>query len=133
MRLNDSDIKNKIRHLLNLAIINLDNCSSADNDSSMLLWRAYVNIEYAILILKLTYNNNNSKNEIQPQSKANNRNPKDAIVTKSKMNSQDKNDLIKRLKFILQHLNFQDKKLLLRQLRLHRNLIKNWLQKKEYQ
>jgi 7-cyano-7-deazaguanine synthase in queuosine biosynthesis len=133
MRLNDSDIKNKIRHLLNLAIINLDSCSSAGNDSSMLLWRAYVNIEYAILILKLTYNNNNSKNEIQPQSMANNRNPKDAIVTKSMMNSQDKNDLIKRLKFILQHLNFQDKKLLLRQLRLHRNLIKNWLQKKEYQ
>jgi hypothetical protein len=83
--------------------------------------------------LKLTYNNNNSKNEIQPQSMANNRNPKDAIVTKSMMISQDKNDLIKRLKFILQHLNFQDKKLLLRQLRLHRNLIKNWLQKKEYQ
>jgi hypothetical protein len=133
MRLNDSNIKNKIRHLLNLAIINLDNCSSADNDSSMLLWRAYVNIEYSILILKLTYNNNNSKNEIQPQSKANNRNPKDAIVTKSKMNSQDKNDLIKRLKFILQHLNFQDKKLLLRELRLYRNIIKNWLQKKEYQ
>ena len=133
MRLNDSDIKNKIRHLLNLAIINLDSCSSAGNDSSMLLWRAYVNIEYAILILKLTHNNNNSKNEIQPQSMANNRNPKDAIVTKSMMNSQDKNDLIKRLKFILQHLNFQDKKLLLRQLRLHRNLIKNWLQKKEYQ
>jgi hypothetical protein len=131
--MNDSDIKNKIRHLLNLAIINLDSCSSAGNDSSMLLWRAYVNIEYAILILKLTYNNNNSKNEIQPQSMANNRNPKDAIVTKSMMNSQDKNDLIKRLKFILQHLNFQDKKLLLRQLRLHRNLIKNWLQKKEYQ
>jgi 7-cyano-7-deazaguanine synthase in queuosine biosynthesis len=131
--MNDSDIKNKIRHLLNLAIINLDSCSSAGNDSSLLLWRAYVNIEYAILILKLTYNNNNSKNEIQPQSMANNRNPKDAIVTKSMMNSQDKNDLIKRLKFILQHLNFQDKKLLLRQLRLHRNLIKNWLQKKEYQ
>ncbi len=131
--MNDSDIKNKIRHLLNLAIINLDSCSSAGNDSSMLLWRAYVNIEYAILILKLTYNNNNSKNEIQPQSMANNRNSKDAIVTKSMMNSQDKNDLIKRLKFILQHLNFQDKKLLLRQLRLHRNLIKNWLQKKEYQ
>jgi 7-cyano-7-deazaguanine synthase in queuosine biosynthesis len=131
--MNDSDIKNKIRHLLNLAIINLDSCSSAGNDSSMLLWRAYVNIEYAVLILKLTYNNNNSKNEIQPQSMANNRNPKDAIVTKSMMNSQDKNDLIKRLKFILQHLNFQDKKLLLRQLRLHRNLIKNWLQKKEYQ
>lgn len=133
MRLNDSDVKNKIRHLLNLAIINLDSCPSAGNDSSMLLWRAYVSIEYAILILKLTYNNNNSKNEIQPQSMANNRNPKDAIVTKSMMNSQDKNDLIKRLKFILQHLNFQDKKPLLRELRLHRNIIKNWLQKKEYQ
>ena len=133
MRLNDSDIKNKIRHLLNLAIINLDSCPSAGNDSSMLLWRAYVNIEYAILILKLTYNNNNSKNEIQPQSKPKKSNLKDAIVTKTMMNSQDNNDVIRRLKFILQHLNFQDKKLLLRELRLHRNIIKNWLQKKEYQ
>jgi hypothetical protein len=132
MRLNDSHIKNKIRHLLNLVIINLDCCASAGNDSSMVLWRAYVSIEYAILILKLTYNNNNSKNEIQPQSKPKRSNPKDAIVTKTMMNSQDKNDLIRRLKFILQHLNFQDKKLLLRELRLHRNIIKNWLQKKEY-
>jgi hypothetical protein len=133
MRLNDSHIKNKIRHLLNLVIINLDSCTSAGNDSSMVLWRAYVSIEYAILILKLTYNNNNSKNEIQPQSKPNKRNPKDAIVTKTMMNSQVNNDVIRRLKFILQHLNFQDKKLLLRELRLYRNIIKNWLQKKEYQ
>ena len=131
--MNDSDIKNKIRHLLNLTIINLDSFPSAGSDSSMLLWRAYVSLEYAILILKLTYNNNNSKNEIQPRSKPNKRNPKDAIVTKTMMNSQDNNDVIRRLKFILQHLNFQDKKLLLMELRLYRNIIKNWLQKKEYQ
>ena len=99
----------------------------------MLLWRAYVSIEYAILILKLTYNNNNSKNEIQPRSKPKKSNLKDAIVTKTMMNSQDNNDVIRRLKFILQHLNFQDKKLLLMELRLYRNIIKNWLQKKEYQ
>lgn len=128
--MNDSYIKNKIRHLLNLAIINLDSYHSAGNNNSMLLWHAYVNIEYAILILKLTFN---SKNEIHPQFKPKKSNLKDAIVTKTMMNSEDNNDVIKRLKFILEHLNFQDNKLLLRELRLHRNIIKNWLQKKEYQ
>ena len=116
--------------MLNLAIINLDSYHSAGSNNSMLLWHAYVNIEYAILILKLTFN---SKNEIHPQFKSMKSNLKDAVVTKTMMNSEDNNDVTKRLKFILEHLNFQDNKLLLRELRLHRNIIKNWLQKKEYQ
>jgi hypothetical protein len=98
----------------------------------MLLWRAYVNIEYAILILKLNYNNK-SKNEIQPQSKLKKSNLRDEIETKTVMNSQDNNDVIRGLRFVVKHLNFQDNRLLLKELRLHRNVIKSWLQKKEYQ
>ena len=98
----------------------------------MLLWRAYVNIEYAILIVKLKYNNK-SKNEIQPQSKLKKSNLRDEIETKTVMNSQDNNDVIRGLKFVVKHLNSQDNRLLLKELRLHRNIIKSWLKKKEYQ
>ncbi len=130
--MNNSHVKNKIRHLLNLAIINLDSYNSAGNDSSMLLWRAYVSIEYAILILKLNYNNK-SMNEIQPKSKLKKTSLRDEIETKTLMNSQDNNDVIKRLKFVVKHLNFQDNKLLLKELRLQKNIIRNRLQKIEYQ
>jgi hypothetical protein len=106
---------------------------------SLLLWRAYVNIEYAILVLKLTCNNNdndndnnnNNNNEIQPLAKPKKSNLKDATKTKNiKMKRQDNNYVIIRLKFIREHLNFQNKKLILKELRLNRDIIKNWLQKK---
>jgi hypothetical protein len=121
-----------------MAIINLDSYNSRDNDMSLLLWRAYVNIEYAILVLKLTCNNNdndndnnNNNNKIQPLAKPKKSNLKDATKTKNiKMKRQDNNYVIIRLKFILEHLNFQNKKLILKELRLNRDIIKNWLQKK---
>jgi hypothetical protein len=119
-----------------MAIINLDSYNSRDNDMSLLLCRAYVNIEYAILVLKLTCNNNdndnnNNNNEIQPLAKPKKSNLKDATKTKNiKMKRQDNNYVIIRLKFIREHLNFQNKKLILKELRLNRDIIKNWLQKK---
>ena len=123
--MNDFNINNKIRHLLDLAIINLNRYDLGGNDKSLVLWRAYVNIEYAILILKLSYNNN----KIQPLTKPKKSNIKDAIVTDTKMKTQDNIHAIRRLKFILQHLNFQDKKVLLKELRLNRDVLKKMLQK----
>jgi hypothetical protein len=56
-RLNDFDVDSKIHSLLNHAITNLNSYDSDDNNDSLSLWRAYIDIEYAILVLKLSYNN----------------------------------------------------------------------------
>jgi hypothetical protein len=114
--------------LLNLAIINLDSYDSGSNDRSLFLWRAYVNIEYAILILKLNYNND----EIRLPISLKKGRTKEVIMEKSMMKHKDNNNKhqISRLKFILQHLNFQDKKVLLKQLRLSRDLLKELVAKR---
>ena len=77
---------------------------------SLLLCRACVSIEYAILVLKLTCNNNDNNNdEIQPLAQTKKGNLKDAIKTEYKMKRQDNNHVIRRLKFKGKHLNFQNK------------------------
>lgn len=92
--------------------------------TSLLLCRAYLNVEYAILVLKLTYNiNNNYNDEIQSPAKPKKRNLKDAIEIKS-FETHRNIHVIRRLKYILRYLNFQDKKLLLKELRLNRDITK---------
>ena len=99
------------------------------SNQSLSLWRAYIDIEYAILVLKLSYNHIETKQQARFK-KTNTKN-----VTKKKllMKPKDCNHEIKQLKSVLRHLDFQDKKLLLDELRSNRDLLKNWLQKGEFQ
>jgi hypothetical protein len=70
-------------------MINLDSYNSGGSDNSLLLWRAYLNIEYAILVLKLTFNiNNNYNDEIQSPAKPKKRNLKDVIEIKTLLKPQ---------------------------------------------
>jgi hypothetical protein len=91
----------------------------------MSLWRAYIDIEYAILVLKLSYNHIESKQ----QARFKKTNIKNVTERKILMRPEDCNYEIKRLKSLLRHLDFQDKKLLLNELRSNRDLLKKWLQK----
>jgi hypothetical protein len=125
--LSDFDVDSKIHSLLNHAIINLNSYDSNDNNNSLLLWRAYIDIEYAILVLKLSYNIVETNRQARFK-KSNTKNITERkISTKPKDNDDDHE--IKRLKSVLRHLDFQDKKLLLSELRSKRDLLKNWLQK----
>ena len=125
--MSDFDVDRKIHSLLNHAIINLNSYDSNDNNNSLLLWRAYIDIEYAILVLKLSYNNV----ETNRQARFKKSNTKNITERKISTKPKDNNDNheIKRLKSVLRHLDFQDKKLLLSELRSKRDLLKNWLQK----
>lgn len=128
-RLNDFDVDSKIHSLLNNAITNLNSYDSDDNNDSLSLWRAYIDIEYAILVLKLSYNNVETKRLARYKKS----NIKNLSKRKIPMKPEDDNYEIKRLKSVLRHLDFQDKKLLLDELRSNRDLLKNWLQKGEFQ
>lgn len=127
--MNDFDVDSKIHSLLNHAITNLKSYDSDNYNNSLSLWRAYVDIEYAVLVLKLSYNHIETKQQARFK-KTNTKN-----VTKKKllMKPKDCNHEIKQLKSVLRHLDFQDKKLLLDELRSNRDLLKNWLQKGEFQ
>jgi hypothetical protein len=78
-------------------MINLDSYNSGGSDNSLMLWRAYLNVEYAILVLKLTFNiNNNYNDEIQSPAKPKKRNLKDAIEIKTLLKPQGNIHVIKR-------------------------------------
>lgn len=127
--MNDFDVDSKIHSLLNQAITNLKSYDYDNYNNSLSLWRAYVDIEYVVLVLKLSYNHIETKQQARFK-KTNTKN-----VTKKKllMKPKDCNHEIKQLKSVLRHLDFQDKKLLLDELRSNRDLLKNWLQKGEFQ
>ena len=129
--MSDFDVDSKIHSLLNHAITNLNSYDSNDNNNSLSLWRAYVDIEYAILVLKLSYNNVETNRQARFK-KSNTKNITERkISTKPKDNDDDHE--IKRLKSVLRHLDFQDKKLLLSELRSKRDLLKKLVAKRESQ
>lgn len=124
--MSDFDVDSKIHSLLNHAITNLNSYDSNDNNNSLSLWRAYVDIEYAILVLKLSYNNVETNRQARFK-KSNIKNIAGREI--SIKQEEEDNHKIKRLKSVLRHLDFQDKKLLLNELRFNRDILKNWLQK----
>lgn len=128
-RLNDFGVESKIHSLLNNAITNLNNYDSDDNNDSLSLWRAYIDIEYAILVLKLSYNNVETKRQARYKKS----NIKYLSKRKLPMKPEDDNYEIKRLKSVLRHLDFRDKKLLLNELRSNRDLLKNLVAKRKSQ
>jgi transcription initiation factor TFIID subunit TAF12 len=123
--LNDLNIDSKIHSLLNHAITNLKSYDSDNYNNSLSLWRAYIDIEYAILVLKLSCNNIETKQQAIFKKS----NIKNVTEKKILMKPEDFNHEIKQLKSVIRHLKFQDKKLLLDELRSNRDLLKNWLQK----
>jgi hypothetical protein len=132
--LSDFDVDSKIHSLLTHAITNLNSYDSNDNNNSLSLWRAYIDIEYAILVLKLTYNNV----ETNRQARFKKSNIKNIAGRKKSMKpaaeeeeEEDDNHKIKRLKSVLRHLDFQDKKLLLNELRFNRDILKKLVTKRE--
>ena len=127
--MNEFDVDSKIHSLLNHAITNLKSYDSDNYNNSLSLWRAYIDIEYAILVLKLSYNHIETKQ----QARFKKTNIKNVTKKKLLMKPEDYNHEIKQLKSVLRHLDFQDKKLLLDELRSNRDLLKNWLQKGEFQ
>lgn len=127
--MNDVDVDSKIHSLLNHAITKLRSYASDNYNNSLSLWHAYIDIEYAILVLKLSYNHVETKQ----QARFKKSNIKQVTERKILMKPEDCNHEIKRLKSVLSHLNSQDKKLLLNELRSNRDLLKNWLQKREFQ
>jgi hypothetical protein len=128
-RLNDFDVDSKIHSLLNHAVTNLNSYDSDDNNDSLSLWRAYIDIEYAILVLKLSYNNVETKRQARYKKS----NIKNLSKSKIPMKPEDDNYEIKRLKSVLRHLDFRDKKLLLNELRSNRDLLKKLVAKRKSQ
>lgn len=128
-RLNDFGVESKIHSLLNDAITNLNNYNSDDNNDSLSLWRAYIDVEYAILVLKLSYNNVETKRQARYKKS----NIKNLSKRKIPMKPEDDNYEIKRLKSVLRHLDFRDKKLLLNELRSNRDLLKKLVAKRKSQ
>ena len=127
--MNEFDVDSKIHSLLNHAITNLKSYDSDNYNNSLSLWRAYIDIEYAILVLKLSYNHIETKQQARFK-KSNIKN-----VTKKKllMKPKDCNHEIKQLKSVLRHLDFRDKKLLLNELRSNRDLLKKLVAKRKSQ
>jgi hypothetical protein len=128
--LSDFDVDSKIHSLLNHAITNLNSYDSNDNNNSLSLWRAYVDIEYAILVLKLSYNNVETNRHARFK-KSNIKNIAGREI--SMKQEEEDNHKIKRLKSVLRHLDFQDKKLLLNELRFNRDILKKLVTKRESQ
>jgi hypothetical protein len=130
-RLNDFDVDSKIHSLLNNAITNLNSYDSDDNNDSLSLWRAYIDIEYAILVLKLSYNNVETKRQARYKKKSKIKNLTERKIPMKP--EDDHNHEIKRLKSVLRHLDFRDKKLLLNELRSNRDLLKKLVAKSKSQ
>jgi hypothetical protein len=126
-RLNDFDVDSKIHSLLNHAITNLNSYDSDDNNDSLSLWRAYIDIEYAILVLKLSYNNVETKRQARYKKKSKIKNLTERKIPMKP--EDDHNHEIKRLKSVLRRLDFRDKKLLLNELRSNRDLLKKLVAK----
>jgi hypothetical protein len=126
-RLNDFDVDSKIHSLLNHAITNLNSYDSDDNNDSLSLWRAYIDIEYAILVLKLSYNNVETKRQSRYKKKSKIKNLTERKIPMKP--EDDHNHQIKRLKSVLRRLDFRDKKLLLNELRSNRDLLKKLVAK----
>src|SRR5215211_6823542 len=129
-RLNDFDVDSKIHSLLNHAITNLNSYDSDDNNNSLSLWRAYIDIEYAILVLKLSYNNVETNRQARFK-KSNIKKIAGRKISMKPEEEEDDNHEIKRLKSVLRHLDFQDKKLLLNELRFNRDILKKLVTKRE--
>ena len=127
--MNDFDVDSKIHSLLNHAITNLKSYDSDNCNNSLSLWRAYIDIEYAILVLKLSYNNVETKRQARYKKS----NMKNLSKRKIPMKPEDDNYEIKRLKSVLRHLDFRDKKLLLNELRSNRDLLKKLVAKRKSQ
>ena len=129
--MSEFDVDSKIHSLLNHAITNLNSYDSNGNNNSLSLWHAYIDIEYAILVLKLSYNNV----ETNRQARFKKSNIKKITGRKISMKPEEEEDnhKIKRLKSILRHLDFQDKKLLLNELRFNRDILKKLVTKRESQ
>jgi len=129
--LSEFDVDSKIHSLLNHAITNLNSYDSNGNNNSLSLWHAYIDIEYAILVLKLSYNNV----ETNRQARFKKSNIKKIAGRKISMKPEEEEDnhKIKRLKSVLRHLDFQDKKLLLNELRFNRDILKKLVTKRESQ
>jgi hypothetical protein len=130
-RLNDFDVDSKIHSLLNHAITNLNSYDSDDNNDSLSLWRAYIDIEYAILVLKLSYNNVETKRQARYKKKSKIKNLTERKIPMKP--EDDHNHEIKRLKSVLRRLDFRDKKLLLNELRSNRDLLKKLVAKSKSQ
>ena len=130
-RLNDFDVDSKIHSLLNHAITNLNSYDSDDNIDSLSLWRAYIDIEYAILVLKLSYNNVETKRQARYKKKSKIKNLTERKIPMKP--EDDHNHEIKRLKSVLHRLDFRDKKLLLNELRSNRDLLKKLVAKSKSQ
>ena len=130
-RLNDFDVDSKIHSLLNHAITNLNSYDSDDNNDSLSLWRAYIDIEYAILVLKLSYNNVETKRQARYKKKGKIKNLTERKIPMKP--EDDHNHEIKRLKSVLRRLDFRDKKLLLNELRSNRDLLKKLVAKSKSQ
>ena len=126
-KLNDFDVDSKIHSLLNHAITNLNSYDSDDNNDSLSLWRAYIDIEYAILVLKLSYNNVETKRQARYKKKGKIKNLTERKIPMKP--EDDHNHEIKRLKSVLRRLDFRDKKLLLNELRSNRDLLKKLVAK----
>ena len=129
--MSEFDVDSKIHSLLNHAITNLNSYDSNGNNNSLSLWHAYIDIEYAILVLKLSYNNV----ETNRQARFKKSNIKKITGRKISMKPEEEEDnhKIKRLKSVLRHLDFQDKKLLLNELRFNRDILKKLVTKRESQ
>ena len=128
--MSDFDVDSKIHSVLKHAITNLNSYDSNDNNNSLSLWRAYIDIEYAILVLKLSYNNV----ETNRQARFKKSNIKNIAGREISMKQEEEdNHKIKRLKSVLRHLDFQDKKLLLNELRFNRDILKKLVTKRESQ
>ena len=130
-KLNDFDVDSKIHSLLNHAITNLNSYDSDDNNDSLSLWRAYIDIEYAILVLKLSYNNVETKRQARYKKKGKIKNLTERKIPMKP--EDDHNHEIKRLKSVLRRLDFRDKKLLLNELRSNRDLLKKLVAKSKSQ
>ena len=125
--MSDFDVDSKIHSLLNHAITNLNSYDSDDNNDSLSLWRAYIDIEYAILVLKLSYNNVETKRQARYKKKGKIKNLTERKIPMKP--EDDHNHEIKRLKSVLRRLDFRDKKLLLNELRSNRDLLKKLVAK----
>jgi hypothetical protein len=110
----------KLCKLINQTKVYLDDNNGKPTRSS--LWRAYVSLEYAILDLKLRYNvQENSISKIEIKNKG--------VVNKSSDGNLYKENYIKIVKLKLEKADLLDRKVLLSELRLCRDLLKNLVTK----
>jgi hypothetical protein len=111
---------NKLCKLINQTKVCLDDNNGKPTRSS--LWRAYVSLEYAILDLKLRYSiHENSISKIEMKNKI--------VVNRSLVENLYKENYIKIVKLKLERADLVDKNVLLSELRLCRDLLKNLVTK----